>query len=132
MLKNEKMTHVTQSIKDIRVMLDYISGNAPSVYEGLKKMFAGDKSDLTPLLSDELLSKIDDYLKEYDFLCTDYYMGTPTTVNRLLEQLSVFACCKSNQNSEEVECTVPYNVSLLGEYEKITRSCPRYALYKTA
>jgi phosphohistidine swiveling domain-containing protein len=116
MLKDEKTTHVTQSIKDIKALIDYTKENAPLVYQGLKDRLEGKNKDLLSMITSELSSKLDEYLAQYDFLSTDYYMGTPTTINQLLDQMSVFTCNKERQDSQDTP-TLTYDESLLGKPE---------------
>ncbi|MDR2599061.1 MAG: hypothetical protein LBC73_02165 [Oscillospiraceae bacterium] len=116
MLKNEKMTHVTQSIKDLRELIDYVSEHESLTYNGLKERFSENCKNITPSLSKELLRKMNAYLEEYDFLPTDYYVGTPTTINQLLDQMAVFICNKNSQKTEQSPL-LSYDELLLGDFE---------------
>ena len=102
MIKSDKIPLVTQSIRDLNDIIDFIQQNHSQLFNELKDNPDKVTKDLLNCVSREVMADVQKYLDNYDFLATDYYVGIPTTFEQLIKQISIFIRQRSNtqQNTQ--------------------------------
>ena len=88
----------TQSITALSELANEVREN----YGAFARQVREDPANITQsdiqAQSADLWKQFSRYLREYDFLGTDYYLGEPSTLRDLCEQLAVFLAKRSDQS----------------------------------
>lgn len=102
MIKSDKQPLVTQSIRDLNGLIDFVQSNHPELFNELKDNPSVISEAYLSSVSHKVMVDVRQYLNDYDFLATDYYVGTPTTLEQLVNQISVFIRQRSNTQSAQI------------------------------
>lgn len=90
MLGGADVPFATRSIADLAQLATDVAKSFPSLANDLRSDPLAVTQQHIEGYSEDLWLRLVAFLGSYDFLETDYYIGEPTTLTRLLEQLGVF------------------------------------------
>jgi phosphohistidine swiveling domain-containing protein len=104
MLGGAQSPMATRALTDLAAIADDVSERHPRIAEAIVENPTAITTENLQTTEPALLSRLQSFLDDYDFLETDYYVGEPTSLARLLAQLSVFL---ARDTRHEVRPTPP-------------------------